>query len=382
MFENLSQNFDFVQLRNLSDYLMLIFLVFALIQLFYYLFFFIRLTFYKNKNEGASSDPVSVIVCAKNERDNLLEFLPSILNQDYPEFEVVVVNDHSVDDTAEVLKAFEIQYSNLKVVNVPDNDRFYGSKKLALTLGIKGAKHDHLLLTDADCKPLSNNWIKEMSSYNRNKQIILGYGGYKRTKGLLNALIRFETFFTAIQYLSFAIAKVPYMGVGRNLAYHNGLFFANKGFSSHQHILSGDDDLFINEVAKGKNTQVVIGKEASTVSIPKTTFKEWITQKKRHLTTGKYYKLSHKLLLGGYPFSLLLFLGLFIYLMITVQPSLLILSIFVFRLILQFVIFGVVANKLDEKGLWYFTPIFELFFLVFQPLLLISNFLIKNTRWR
>jgi len=162
--------FNFLALNNIWDYLELMFLIFFVVQLFFYLVIFSKLAFYKQKEKTLANNlPVSIIICAKNERDNLLKFLPSYFNQDYPIFEVVVVNDHSVDDSSDVLKAFSLQYKNLKIVNVPDNDRFFGSKKFALTLGIKAAKYENLLLTDADCKPSSKQWVKLMSAYQNHK---------------------------------------------------------------------------------------------------------------------------------------------------------------------------------------------------------------------
>ena len=175
MFNNLSDNFLFIEFNDVWDYVVLAFLIIAFIQLFYYLVVFSRLAFYRNKNDDtASEEPISVIICAKNERDNLLKFLPDFLNQDYPNFEVIVVNDHSVDDTEDVLKAYTMQFKHLKIVTVPDNDRFYGSKKFALTLGIKAAQYEKILLTDADCKPGSKNWVARMSQYATNKKIVLG----------------------------------------------------------------------------------------------------------------------------------------------------------------------------------------------------------------
>lgn len=383
MLDNFSENFLFLEFNDVWDYLIIAFLIITFIQLLYYLVVFIRLAFYKVVNEENVSEilPISVIICAKNERDNLLQFLPEFLNQDYPTYEVIVVNDHSVDDTEDVLKAFTMQYKKLKVVNVPDNDRFYGSKKFALTLGIKAAQYGHVLLTDADCKPSSKNWIKWMSNYAAKKKIILGFGAYEKQKGLLNKLIRFDTFFTAVQYLSLAICKIPYMGVGRNLAYDKELFFKNKGFSSHQHILSGDDDLFINEVADKFNTQIVLNKEAHTISVPKSTFKLWIRQKRRHLTTGKYYKFIHKLLLSLYPMSFLSFIILFILLVLNIQPVHLIVGLFMLRYLIQMLIFKGIEKKLASNDLWFLSPFFELFFMLFNPLLLISNFLKKNIKW-
>lgn len=384
MLNNFSENFLFVEFNSIWDYLVVAFLVVAFIQLLYYLVVFSRLAFYKEVNEEPNDQsqlPVSVIICAKNERDNLLQFLPDFLNQNHPNFEVIVVNDHSVDDTGDVLKAFTMQFKHLKVVNVPDNDRFYGSKKFALTLGIKAAQYDRVLLTDADCKPASPMWLALMSNYAQKKQIVLGFGGYEKQTGMLNKLIRFDTFFTAVQYLSFALCKLPYMGVGRNLAYHKELFFKNKGFSSHQHILSGDDDLFINEVANKYNTQVVINDSAHTISVPKSSFALWIRQKRRHFSTGKQYKLGHKLMLTLYPLTYLLLIILFLVLVVKTTPVHLIVGVMVLRYLIQMLIFKQIGKKLASNDLWYLSPIFELFFMLFNPLLLISNFLKKNIKW-
>lgn len=381
MNENISKLFLFLAFDDLWDYLQAIYLGAFFLQLFFYGVIFSRLSFYRDEKENTLFPSVSVIICAKNERENLLAFLPKYLTQKYPNYEVIVVNDHSVDDTADVLKAFALQHKHLKVVTVPDNDRFYGSKKFALTLGIKAAQYDRVLLTDADCKPTSDEWIEQMSKYSGNNKIILGVGNYEKQKGLLNRLIRFETFYTAQQYLSFALTKLPYMGVGRNLAYHTELFFNNKGFASHQHILSGDDDLFINEVATKKNTQIAIDERAHTVSDPKQTYKSWIRQKKRHFLSGSHYRFQHKFMLGLLQLSQLLFIGLFFILILVVQPVYLVVGVFVFRYLLQMIIFRLSANKIGGKDLVLASPFYELFFMVFNPFLVISNLLIKQAKW-
>jgi glycosyltransferase involved in cell wall biosynthesis len=371
----------FIEFNSWLDYLIAIYLGSFIVQLFYYLFIFGRLAFYKIPQFRGKYSPVSVIICAKNERDNLLEFLPLYLKQEYSQFEIIVVNDNSVDDSVDVLKAFALQFKHLKIVNVPDTDRFYGSKKFALTLGIKAAQYDNVLLTDADCKPSSKNWIKYMSQYSTKKSIVLGVGLYERKKGLLNKLIRFETFYTALQYLSLAQAKLPYMGVGRNLAYQSKLFFDNKGFASHQHILSGDDDLFINEVANKRNTQIVVHQDAHTISNAKNSYKDWFRQKKRHFLTGSHYKFKHKLMLGMLQFSQLVFIGLFVALVIMVRPVYLIVGVFVLRYLIQMLIFKLSANKIGGKDLIILAPLFEMFFMVFNPLLVISNLIVKKTKW-
>ena len=371
----------FIAFNNWLDYTIAIYLGSFIVQLFFYIFIFSRLAFFKPKALQEAIEPISVVICAKNERDNLLDFLPLYLNQQYLKFEIIVVNDNSVDDTSDVLRAFSLQYNDLKIVNVPDTDRFYGSKKFALTLGIKAAQYNNVLLTDADCKPASKHWIKLMSQYSNKKTIVLGFGAYERKKGLLNKLIRFETFYTALQYLSFAEAKLPYMGVGRNLGYQTQLFFKNKGFASHQHILSGDDDLFINEVANKRNTQIIIDKNAHTISNAKTTYKSWIRQKKRHFLTGSHYKSKHQFMLGLLQLSQLFFIGLFVLLVIKVRPVHLIVGVFILRCLIQMLIFKLSSNKIGGKDLVLLSPIYEIFFMVFNPFLVLSNLIIKKTKW-
>lgn len=381
MKEIIHNNLSFLPPSSVWDYLIILYIICFLAQLFIYIYFFSRLAFYKPSPLTENETPVSIIVCAKNERENLLNFLPLVLKQNYPEFEVIVVNDSSVDDTQDVLKAFTLQHKNLKVVTVPDSDRFYGNKKFALTLGIKAAKHPLVLLTDADCKPASLNWLAKMSCYAENKKIILGVGNYEKRPGILNALIRFETFYTAMHYLSFAQAKIPYMGVGRNLAYHSDLFFNNKGFSSHLHILSGDDDLFINEVATKNNTQICIDEEAHTISVPKNTYKSWIRQKRRHFLSGSHYKFQHHVLLGSIIFSQTIFIGLFFLLLFHSPTIYLIISLFLIRLITQLTIFRCSAKKIGGLDLILFLPFFEIFFILFNPFLVISTFVIKKIKW-
>ena len=284
-----------------------------IIQMGYYLTIFLKPPRYQPEKKRKSKKPVSVIVCAKNEVDNLKRFLPNLLEQDYPDFEVIVVNDSSTDDTEMLLSEFSSKYEQLRFTTIPSNEKFLHGKKLAVTIGIKAAKHDIVLLTDADCYPASDQWLQKMASHFTGKnQIVLGYGKYERKGGFLNSLIRYETVFTAMQYLSFAIKGSPYMGVGRNLAYEKELFFKNKGFAKHYHIVSGDDDLFVNETATKENTAVEFSPESHTLSIPETTFRRWIKQKKRHLSAGKHYTPSSKIRIAGELLSRMLLYATFI----------------------------------------------------------------------
>ena len=291
------------------DVLFYIFVAVVVIQIIFYLLIFGKFSFGKAERQTPKNISISVLICAKNEAKNLKKNLPYILNQDYPSFEVVLINDGSTDKTLKVMESFKREYDNIKIVNVKSIETFWGNKKYALTLGIKASTHDFLLFTDADCQPVSNKWISEMSSYfNNSKSIVIGYGAHKKIKGsFLNKLIRFETLMTAVQYFSYALIGQPYMAVGRNLAYRKELFFEANGFINHIKIKSGDDDLFVNQIASSKNTAICYSKESFTESIPKKNFSEWIAQKRRHISTANHYKFRHKVLLAIFYISQLLF---------------------------------------------------------------------------
>ena len=354
-----------------------------LTNLIYYFYFFSRLAFHKEIYATKDPEPVSIIICARNEIKNLKKHIYSVLDQVYPEFQVVVVNDCSWDESDDFLKELESQYSNMKVVTIKEQEKYQHGKKFALTLGIKACKYDLILLTDADCIPASKNWLFNMqNNFSDKKDVVLGYGAYAHKKGFLNMLIRYDTFHNAMQFLSFAKAGIPYMGIGRNLAYRKDLFFNVKGFASHNHLLSGDDDLFINEVANIQNTTIEIKPVSFTISEPKTTFGAWFKQKKRHTTTGKYYKSNHKYLLGIYYFSNLAFYLSLITLIILEFDWRIILGTYLFRLMIQLWIFGKGMSRLKELDLIWLIPILDPFLLFFYPILALSNLISKPRIWK
>ncbi len=338
---------------------------------------------HKNTGNESSQPPVSVIICAKNELKNLELNLPAVLDQNYPEFQVVVVDDGSWDGTDEYLEQIALKYKQLKIVTLKEQEKYRHGKKFALSLGIKASVHEVLIFTDADCRPLSDKWITEIvKGYSPGKEIVLGYGSYQKTPGFVNKLIRYDTFFTAIQYLSYALAGNPYMGVGRNLSYKRQLFFNNKGFASHSHIMSGDDDLFVNETSTGSNTAVVLAPDSFTVSIPKNSLGSWLKQKKRHLTTGFHYKGGHKLLLSSYQITQFLFYGALTVLLIMNYDFRLPLAFYLIRLCCQMAVFGLGMKKLEEKGLLLLTPLFDIVFMFIYPSLAIANIVRKEKTWK
>jgi glycosyltransferase involved in cell wall biosynthesis len=252
----------------------------------------------KAKPLHADFPPVSVIIAARNEAENLKQFLPEILSQNYPDFEVIVVDDCSLDDSREILAEMQKAHDNLTISWVPDNAVQRRGKKLALSIGVKAAKNEWLLFTDADCYPASKFWIKSMASYMCNKyDFVLGYGGYRREKSMLNQLIRFDTLKIALRYGAYAKLGQAYMGVGRNLAYRKSLWIEKRGFAGFFHLASGDDDLFVNAYAKSKRTAICFSAEGKTESLPAASFTEWKDQKSRHLSTSRYYAAHLRLLL-------------------------------------------------------------------------------------
>jgi len=365
-------NFTIFNPFSFQDVALGIFFLCLAIQLFYYLFFYSRLGFIKPGVKKTGQSPVSIIICAKDEANNLREFLPSILTQEYPEYEVIIVNDCSEDNTQDLLEELQKEYKHLRISTIKKDPKFTHSKKFALFIGIKAAKHEWLLLTDADCYAETPEWLSAMQkNFTDKTDIVLGYGGYREEKGLLNKYIRYETTFIAMQYLGFAMAGFPYMGVGRNLAYRKSLFFKNKGFSSHSNLMSGDDDLFVNMLARKGNTKTEYSIQSIIRSVPKTSFKEWGKQKRRHITTGSHYKRRDKILLAGEVFSREFFYLSFAYLMVTQSLIPWIASAFLFRWITQLLIYNYTLSRLDEKHLLLSSLIFD----IASPLLNLGIFI-------
>ena len=377
-----------VWLQNIfsSPWLPLIVALLAIffIQMIYYWFIFGRLAFYNAAKRPVSEEkkPVSVVICAKNEYHNLVRFLPLVLEQDYPEFEVIVVNDASDDDTFYLLRELSDKHARLNVINLHQNLNFYVGKKFPLSIGIKSAKYPTLLLTDADCYPAGPHWIESMQSVFTDKtEIVLGYGAYIPEPGLLNRLIRFDTLNVAMQYMSLALSHLPYMGVGRNLAYKKEMFHQVGGFIKHYKISSGDDDLFINQVATVSNTRIQPAAEAITYSRPKQTFASWYRQKKRHLTTGGFYKTRHKITLGLFSLSQLAFFALLISLFVLEVDWMLLTGIYLLRLSTQLFIIKKCMIRLNEKKFLLLTPFFELFLMLINLILGLRGLFVKKAQW-
>lgn len=368
---------------NITTILFFIFLLMGLLQLLFVLIIHGKFAFYpEEKKQQLNFPPLSILISARNESDNLFENLPFILEQDYPNFEVIVINHQSTDDSNTILHAYQRQYKNLRTIEVEKNRHLKPGKKLPLTIGIKGAKYEHMVFTDADCRPSSNLWLRCIAqNFSADKQIVLGYGPYVKRNTFLNKIIRFDTTWIAISYFSMALKKMPYMGVGRNLAYTKSVFESVNGFKSHYSVASGDDDLFIQESATKENYAINIDKNAYCYSEAAETWEDWYLQKTRHFTTADYYDVIKKLMLGIYPFSLLVLMISFVILMFNSTFTLFTLSVFGFVLIVKWLIHGKCFKKLDEKSLVWYLPFYDMSYALLMPILFYTTDKKEIKRW-
>lgn len=365
--------------------LLITFCVVVFIQLYFYIYLFGPYVFSVYKGGKGVAVPISVLVCAKNEEASLRQLLPSLLEQHYPDFELVLIDDASTDDSLNVMKSFATKNAKSKVqiqVIAIEGDESKG-KKFALTQGVLASKNEYLLFTDADCIPASKNWIQLISNgFSEKTSLVLGYGAYSKIKGsFLNKLIRFETMITAVQYFSYAQSGKAYMGVGRNIAYTKDLFVKAGGFESHKHIRSGDDDLFVSQVSTALNTGICDDPLSFTYSRPEISFAKWLHQKRRHITTSGHYKKYHKFLLGLFYVSQLAFYILPLVALVFHEQTNAILGLFLLRFIFWYLIVIKSANKLNEKDLIGFGPLYEISLIFMQLYIFLKNIISSPKNW-
>lgn len=373
----LTQNID----NGIILFLFTLFIGTIIVQLYYILLIFQKLAFFNPQKKSTVNEiPISVIIAARNESHNLRENLRFILEQNYSNFEVIVINNNSSDDSYQVLSALKKGYNHLEIIEFNNPDHVRQGKKLPLTLGIKAAKNEYLLMTDADCKPRSNQWIKKMARGFKEKEIILGYGPYIKNSGLLNSIIRFDTAWIGMNYFSFALNGLAYMGVGRNLAYTKSAYKAVDGYKSHYMLASGDDDLFIQEASKKSLLGIEIHADTHCYSPSKNTWSEWVHQKSRHYTTTPKYSFIKKLLLATYPITLVAAWFSFVSLMI-LSNSVFICFIMVLFYSIKWWIQGKCLIKLNERKFALFFPFWDLFYSFLSPVLYMMGKTKRNKNW-
>jgi glycosyltransferase involved in cell wall biosynthesis len=355
----------------------------VLIQVGYTLYYFIPFLYYQPPARKQAAFPVSVIIAAHNEADNLQRLIPLLLAQRYPCFEVVVVDDRSSDDTKKNMAELSHKNPNLRILPIEQTPPGIHPKKHALTHGIAMARYEHLLFTDADCLPASDRWIEEMAKgFFAETAIVLGYSPYIRIFGFLNKLIRYETLLTALQYLSFSRKGHTYMGVGRNLAYTKTSFNQVNGFGSHHDIMGGDDDLFVQQARENRLVNLVLTKASHAKSVPKRTYQEWFIQKRRHLAVGQQYPLRDKIRIGLFMSAHLgFYLTGIIYLATAnelFRPFILLFG----RSIVVFTVYWLAARKLKEKLSVFLLPLLDIVYFMNYLVLGVSVLMFKKVRWK
>lgn len=353
------------------------------IQLLYHWRIFQKLAFAKihSQKEQGQPEPVSVIIAARNEEKNLPGLLVALSDQTHPAYEVIVVNDRSTDTTEAILASFSDHLEYLKTLNISELPEGWTGKKHAIQQGIDASSHDLLLFTDADCIPASDTWISEMTAgFEKETDIVLGFSPYKSAPGFLNQFIRFETLHTALLYLSNALAGRPYMGVGRNLAYRKTLF-TKSGFGGDEKYTGGDDDIFVNRHATGKNTNLVISPESQMISVPENSWPAYLKQKIRHLSAGKRYHKKDQTNLFNFSLATLVGWILFIYLLLVVENKALILVPFAVRSLSFYSIFTRSGQKLKVKLAYWALPLFDLCYTIGYPVVGLIALTAKRIKW-
>lgn len=347
----------------------------------FYLGFTVNIKRWSEKSFVPSTAPVSVIISAHNDREQLEKNLPYILHQEHPEFEVIVVNDRSYDGTKDLLDGME--HPRLKVMHIDPDAQGRTGKKFALTMGIKASVHGIILVTDADCRPSGPNWISTMSAYLKGeKQFVIGYGAYHKTRSIFNRFERFDAFYKGIIMFGMAAMGKPYMALGRNLMYTKELFFEQGGFKKHMNVQSGDDDLFVNSAATEQNTAICVKKEGVTISTPSTGSAQWFRRKRRHFTTGPLYKGMDKFLLSAFSISAMLCWAGILAICFFKITLWIVLGAFMLRLLVQVHIFNRSMKELGDRDLLFFVPILELVLLIMDPIIFISNILVRPRKWK
>lgn len=348
-----------------------------------YLSLFLFAFYRKETIEVKKPNPVSVIVCAHDEEQNLKALVPMLLAQDHPEFEVIIVEDRSNDGSYDYLLQATQEHSRLKMVRVVSKPEYINGKKYGITLGIRAARYEWLLFTDADCRPDSKQWITRMTErYDERTQFVLGFSPYRKEEGILNAFIRFESLITGIQCLGLALLGRPYMGVGRNLAYTKSLFLKSKGFNNYLGLMGGDDDLFVNLHTKKSNTKVCIGQDATVLSTPKKSWSEFLDQKLRHLFAGKRYKFSDKVILGFFMISWLMTWFLIFPSLFFIQPVWPLLSVFLLRWGLLVWLLYRASQRLGGQFEVWKTPLLDFIFPFYYLVTGLRALVVKRIRWK
>ena len=352
----------------------LLFIAAISVRVTFALFIFIRLSLSKSKPKyNAPNVPVSIITCYHNEIKNVRSSISMLSSQVNIAKEIILVDDISTDGTTQIID----NQSAPNIIKVLNKEPHHG-KKLALTKGIQAANHDWLLLTDADCT-MSTSWASTMASYTGDSRIVLGFAPLNRSEYWIAKFARYETWYTAVQYLSYALSGLPYMGVGRNLMYHRSIFNKSGGFNAHMHIASGDDDLLVNVAANADNTSICIDPQSFVYSDAKETFSSFIKQKSRHISSAHQYRWINKVLLG-LSSAVHIMMYLLALILITMGNYIALYAILSFWLLMLIINFPI-CKKLDSMDLWLWYPIYDIMMAIYYVIMIPITFAKNKNTW-
>ncbi len=358
--------------------------------LLYYLVFYGRFAFRKEKSVGESADfpPISIVITARDEAHHLIQSLPLLLTQDYPKFEVVLVNDKSRDETPQIVLEYKSRFPNLHYVDLATSISNLAGKKFPLANGIQAAKYDLLVFTDASCAPASPYWLQNVASKMiRKKKVVLGHTTFESCKGFMNKWLHYDALQTSIQAFSYNIAGMPVMANGYNLAYDGSLFFANREvFVAQARMPFGEDSIFISQVAK-PDTVAVAASPDSVVVQPRISFSKWFQQKKYDLVCRGFYTFAPRFWMKLFNWlSFLFYVAVAFAAVVAVwQQAWLYLGIaallFALKVGMQYLTFAKSSKKLNEREAIPLLFLFDFLFTLLQPwICLASKF--EKSKWK
>ena len=346
----------------------------AVLTIYHFVVFRIRM---KENEPNISEDfpGVSVVIAVKNGSAQLIENIGSIIAQEYPLFEMIIINDYSSAD--EKMKLEELTKRSPKIILYHNQEK--PGKKQALSLGIEKASHPFILCTDADCRPSTTAWIKSMVAQSEGNKMVLGYSPYVEEKGLLNLYIRFETVMTAIQYFSWTMLGKPYMGVGRNMLYPRTLFQQSNPYE-HSNIPYGDDDLWVQKTSTITTVEANLDNASFVYSVPPQSLSEWMKQKHRHMSAGHHYDKKVLWQPGLYGLALIMNWFLFPFLVLGSMLNW-ITGLFLAGLFIRWITYAAWTKKLGDSDtvVWY--PFLELGYALYLGGMGIFTAVVKKETW-
>ncbi|MCB0846900.1 MAG: glycosyltransferase [Bacteroidetes bacterium] len=332
----------------------------------------------EDKEEDSAEKFLSVIIAAHNEIKNLKRFLPHLLTQNYKNYEIILVLDRCEDENETWLQ--QQNDSRIRLVVIEQTPEGWAPKKWAVSQGIHAAHSELLVFTDADCQ-VGKNWLKTINkAFSEEKSLILGLSPYFQETGLLNAFIQYETFYTAFQFVGLTELGLPYMGLGRNMAYRKSFFLENNGFKAFKTSLSGDDDLMVNAYADPRKTGIVLERENWVFSEPKKIFRDWIRQKWRHVSASGHYTFRSKLILGIFHASHLLFYLLTLTGWIWSNSPEWIVFLYIGKTLLSWGLFQIIVRKYQLGDFNYPWPFLDFLFFLYN-LSIVPIGLIRKPTW-